>query len=171
MPKTGWIRRSAYGLLISASGLVIAACGSSSHSGSGADPALKLARCMRAHGLSNFPDPTPGGGIRIGPGINPASPAFRSAQASCRGLLPGGGPGSGHPSAQARTQMLHLSECMRQHGISGFPDPTTSPPAKPSGYGLALGRDGVFVAIPKTIDPRSPAFRQAAAACGFPAPP
>jgi hypothetical protein len=63
-----------------------------------------------------------------------------------------------------------MSECMRAHGISDFPDPTLSPPSNPAGYGLALGRDGVFIAIPKTIDVRSPAFKQAAAACGFPAP-
>jgi hypothetical protein len=164
MRKTGWIT-------LTASGLLIAACGSSSDpnsSRSGADPALKLARCMRAHGVSNFPDPSPGGGIQIGPGIDPSSPAFKAAQASCRSLLPGGGPGSGHPSAQDKAQMLQMSECMRQHGISGFPDPTLSPPANPAGHGLALGRNGVFLVIPQTIDTQSPAFKRAAAACQFP---
>jgi len=130
---------------------------------------------MRSHGVSNFPDPSPGGGglrIHIGPGsVNPQAPAFQAAQRSCNHLLPGGGPGSGHPSAQAKAQMLQISECMRAHGITDFPDPTTSPPSNPPGHSLALGRDGVFLVLPSTIDPQSPAFRQAAAACRFPAPP
>lgn len=149
--------------------LAIAACGSSAKpTASGGDPALKFARCMRAHGVSNFPDPTPGGGIQIGPGVNPSSPAFRSAQTSCNKLLPGGGPGSRRPTAQDKAQMLHMSRCMRGHGISDFPDPTLSPPSNPAAYSAAVGRNGVFIAIPKTIDAQSPAFKQAAAACGFP---
>jgi hypothetical protein len=166
-------RRVAFMVAVVFCGLVLAACGSSGKpSTSGPDPALKLARCMRAHGVPNFPDPTPGGGIQIpdSSGINPQSPAFQSAQTSCGKLLPDGGPGRGHPSAQDKAQMLHISECMRGHGISDFPDPTPSPPSNPSRYGLALGRDGVFIAIPKTINTRSPAFKQAAAGCGFPLP-
>jgi hypothetical protein len=156
-----------------ACGLAIAACGSSekpSASASGEDPALEFAQCMRAHGVPSFPDPSPGGGIQIGArsGINPFSPAFKSAQASCQKLLPGGGPGSEHPSAQAKAQMLQISECMRRHGISEFPDPTLSPPSNPADYSAVLGRDGVVLAIPNTINPQSPAFKQAAAVCGFP---
>src|SRR5689334_20738005 len=122
-----------------ASSLAIAACGSSAAStrspgktsASAYQGALAFSRCMRAHGLPNFPDPTSGGGIqlRITPnsGINPFSPAFKAAQASCHKLLPGGGPFSGRPTAQDKAQMLQISQCMRQHGITDFPDPTTSP--------------------------------------------
>ena len=41
---------------------------------------LKLARCMREHGIEQFPDPTDDG-IRITPdmGINPSDPAFQEA--------------------------------------------------------------------------------------------
>ena len=47
--------------------------------------ALAFARCMRAHGVPNFPDPTFSGGGPAGPqaGINPQSPAFRSAARVC----------------------------------------------------------------------------------------
>jgi hypothetical protein len=155
-------------------GLTIAACGASakpSASASGKGSPLAFARCMRTHGVTNFPDPTPGGGggvqIRVGSGVNPFSPTFRSAQTACRKLLPGGGPPSGHASAQARALMLRTSECMRAHGISGFPDPTTTPPSSPAGYSAVMGRGGAFIAIPRTIDVRSPAFMQAASACGF----
>jgi hypothetical protein len=155
-----------------ATGLLISACGSSgkpSGAASSGDP-LKFAQCMRAHGVPNFPDPSPnGGGIQIqaGSGVKPFSPAFMSAQSHCRSLLPGGGPPSGHASAQAKAEMLKTSECMRAHGISGFPDPTTSPPSNPGDFSVAMGRGGAFLAVPKTIDIQSPAFQQAAAACGF----
>jgi hypothetical protein len=56
---------------------------------------LKFSQCMRAHGLSNFPDPTfgGGGGVRIGlggaSGLNPSSPAFQAAQRACGSLQKG----------------------------------------------------------------------------------
>ncbi len=60
--------------------------------------ALAMSRCMRSHGVPNFPDPQfqtgPGGaiGVRIGgPGINPSSPAFQAAQKAC-GKIFGGAP-------------------------------------------------------------------------------
>jgi hypothetical protein len=62
--------------------------------------------------------------------------------------------------------MLEVSACMRKHGISGFPDPSTSPPSNP-GNSAILGNGGVYLAIPKSIDTSSPVFEQAAAACNF----
>lgn len=172
--------RLAITLTAVASSLVIAACGSS---GNSHDPpakssaslyqdALAFSRCMRAHGLTNFPDPnTRGGGINLqispGSGISPFSPTFKAAQAACHKLLPGGGPTSGHPSAQDKAQMLQISQCMRAHGITAFPDPTTSPPSSPTGSGAVLGRNGEFFVLPKSIDEQSPAFKQAASACKF----
>jgi hypothetical protein len=50
---------------------------------------LKFAKCMRAHGISNFPDPKLGGGpVTIGgSGIRIQSPQFLSAQHACQSLL------------------------------------------------------------------------------------
>ena len=81
--------------------------------------------------------------------------------------MPGGGPGgNGHPSKQAIEQMLDVSKCMRAHGVSGFPDPTTTPPTSPT-PGMMIGHDGVYLIVPSTINPGSPVFKQAAATCKF----
>jgi hypothetical protein len=51
---------------------------------------LKLARCMRANGVTNFPDPTTDGGgvgLRLGANIDSNSPQFQAAQKACH--MPG----------------------------------------------------------------------------------
>jgi hypothetical protein len=113
--------------------LAVAACGSSGSSGAttGSKPGsgVAFAQCMRTHGVPNFPDPSGGGGIRIPDGINPAAPSFRTAQAKCSNLLPGGGPPrSGGDLARNKAEMLAVSRCMRAHGVTGFPDPVSSAP-------------------------------------------
>jgi hypothetical protein len=62
--------------------------------------------------------------------------------------------------------MLAMSACMRKHGISDFPDPSSSPPSNPGNSGI-LGSGGYYLAVPKSIDTRSPAFEQAAATCNL----
>jgi hypothetical protein len=58
--------------------------------------ALAMSRCMRSHGVTNFPDPKfqsgPGGGLGIGiqlngSGIDPNSPVFQAAQKACAGIF------------------------------------------------------------------------------------
>lgn len=55
---------------------------------------LRLSRCMRSHGVPNFPDPqfTPDGGSKmtIGKGVNPSSPQFAAAKKACKGFLRNG---------------------------------------------------------------------------------
>jgi len=161
--------RSLVTLAALTSAVAVAACGSSSNASKSAhaSPFLAFSDCMRSDGVPNFPDPSPGGGIHLSSGIDPGAPAFEAAQAKCQKLMPGGGPGAQHPSAQAEAQTLKVSECMRQHGVSGFPDPTLKPPSNPTGYSIVEDRGGVVLAIPSTIDPGSPVLKQAATACGF----
>lgn len=152
--------------------VVIAACGSSGHKPNAASHAqsfLAFSECMRSHGVSGFPDPSPGGGINLdGTGINPAAPAFEAAQATCRKLQPGGGP-PGRASEQQKQQMVATSECMRSHDVSGFPDPTTrtTPPGNPQNYSIAEGIGDLWLLVPSTINVNSPAFTKAAKACKF----
>lgn len=145
----------------------LAGCGSSGGTGtgpqsSGVSAGVKFADCMRGHGVPNFPDPGPSHEVPIS-----QAPAGQSAQKSCQHLL-GNGLGSGPPSAQARAQLLQMSQCMRRHGVADFPDPRAgSPPSSLTGYSLILGTGGYILAIPSSIDPSSPRFKQAATACNF----
>ena len=44
---------------------------------------LREAECMRADGVTNYPDPLPGGGFNIPSTINPQSPTFLAAANAC----------------------------------------------------------------------------------------
>jgi hypothetical protein len=171
-PVTARGHRRALAISVAAASCVIAlaACGSSSRSDSRAgDQAagIRFADCMRSHGVPNFPDPSAGGGgIEIPSGVNPQSPAFQSAQSACSALMPG--PlFHGHASEARKLEMLKLARCMRAHGFSTFPDPTSAPPAPGTGFGIAFGAPGSFIAVPQTML-QSPGFNQAASQCGFP---
>ena len=153
--------------------IAIAACG-----GSGARPSASstpygpknspasLSRCMRAHGLSNFPDPVAGSGGEGFPegllvssdgsltvdGASFSGPALKSAEKACQEFLPPSGP----PPALSESQKLAalaFARCMRTHGVPDFPDPTFS------------GRGGKQIAL-GSGNSQSPAFQHAAAACG-----
>jgi hypothetical protein len=178
--------------------LALAGCGGSSSptvahisSGKGASPAssegggsspespasleqagVAYAKCMRANGVPNFPDPKAGGGFLFHArgGMNPSSPAFKAAQAKCRHFMPPG-PGSGPPpSPQTLARFLKVARCMRQHGVYDFPDPRTSVPSNPfgSGSGVISDIEGVILVFGSTLDEQSPVFTRAAAACTFP---
>jgi hypothetical protein len=135
--------------------------------------ALKYARCMRANGVPNFPDPNAGGGFlfQVGTGVDPSSPAFQAARAKCQKLLPSGGIAAGsttHPSARWLAHMMKVAQCMRRHGISDFPDPTTTVPSLRGFVGVISDIEGAILVFPASLDTQSPLFKQAAAACGFP---
>jgi len=52
---------------------------------------LRFARCMRTHGLPNFPDPAANGhGIQMNIPGDPNSPQFQSALRACRAVAPPG---------------------------------------------------------------------------------
>jgi hypothetical protein len=152
-----------------------AASSSSTAPGGGGSGPLAFARCMRASGVPNFPDPEPGPGalFSVPAGANPASPAFRSAQAKCEKLMGGGPPVPGsrtHPSAQTLAKLLRIARCMRRHGVPEFPDPQTSVPANPfgGGQGEITDFDGAILLFPATMNLQAPAYKQALTACGAP---
>ncbi len=168
--------------LLLALALPLAACGSSNKTATGASGAnasaqangIKLANCMRANGVPNFPDPTTssGGGIQIqqsdrggsGPstevnGVPVNGPAFQTAMQKCHAYLPSGG----HPPPGGvnvvRQKALRFAECMRAHGVSNFPDPQVSS-TPGGGVGVRIG------GAKSGINPQAPAFKSAQRACG-----
>jgi hypothetical protein len=82
--------------------------------GSGPDPAqvqrvraqaLEFARCVRSHGVPNFPDPGSDGRIPdpATVGINQGSPTFEAANRACRNHRPPYMPSNAQYNAYART--------------------------------------------------------------------
>jgi hypothetical protein len=155
-------------LAVVGSAALVGACGSSgkpSGGGPTGGPLLKLAHCMRANGVTDFPDPRPTGGLVIPNNINPESPAFLSAQHACA-RFGGTPPQGGKFSESEKLELLDAGRCMRKHGLPRFPDPTTAPPLPPAPgthTGNVIGGGGLYLVLP----PQSPAFKQAAAACRF----
>jgi hypothetical protein len=91
--------------------------------------ALAFARCMRAHGLTNWPDPDSNGAFdksklqQAGYGVAQVQALEEGA---CNNLLPtqAATPSPVHITAQERQDYLSAAACMRSHGITNFPDPT-----------------------------------------------
>lgn len=58
---------------------------------------LKYAKCMREHGIKDFPDPKPDGSLQIqskpGSDLDPNNPLYKKANDACKSFLPGGGAG------------------------------------------------------------------------------
>jgi hypothetical protein len=153
---------------------VIAACGSTrppSGTTAAASPTydanVKVAQCMRSHGVSNLPDPTAavagqaGGGfsIQMSPGsstitingISVSRPAYPTAAKTCHlsgAIVPVGLTGA------MEQQMIAKAHCLRTHGIPNLPDPTFGPNGR-----------GVKFSPPAGFNPQSPAALEAAKAC------
>jgi len=58
---------------------------------------LKYAKCMRARGVSDFPDPKPDGTLQLqaepGSDLDPNNPVFKKADDACKQYLPNGSKG------------------------------------------------------------------------------
>ena len=151
--------------------LAVAACGggggtsASAQTGSGpGQGTVTFAKCMRGHGVPQFPDPgapAPAGssisilGAQLPPTIDIKAPAFRSALNTCMNRFL-----AAHPrppvSAARKAGVLKFAECMRAHGVPNFPDPKF-----PAGGGIAIGS-------PPSVAANSPAFEHAQQVCGNP---
>jgi hypothetical protein len=136
-------RGSVPAVAIMAAVLGLAACGlgsgGSSHAGaSTGSPStnsqlLAYSRCVRSHGVPNFPDPDSSGNLPANAkDLMRSSPQFPAASTACQQLLPDGG----QPTQAERQQQLQqdwsqyrqFAQCMRDHGVPNFPDPTADPP-------------------------------------------
>jgi hypothetical protein len=116
--------------------------------------AMAYSRCMRSHGISDFPDPNGSGrgfsfDMHGGPNsdLNHNNPQFQAANQACQKLLPGGSTAP-HQSPQKIAEEARLAACMRSHGFPSFPDPNSQGAFNFSG-----------------IDRNLPAFRSALKTC------
>jgi hypothetical protein len=91
-----------------------------------ADAALKFSQCMREHGMSWFPDPQSGsGGLQIKVPAGQDKAKVDAAMAACKKFMPNGGTPEKMNPAQLE-QARQMSQCMRDHGITNFPDPNAN---------------------------------------------
>jgi hypothetical protein len=126
--------------------------------GGNATEALAYSQCMRAHGVTDFPDPNAQGMIQISGGptsdLSPNNPTFEKAQNACQSKMPTPSPAQ---QAQALKNALKMAQCMRDHGITDFPDPQSGPGGRIS---LSLhGSPG------SDLNPNDPAFQRAQKVC------
>jgi hypothetical protein len=150
---------SVIALVVMSCAIALAACGSTMSATTAASlnpsattaqrAALRFSQCMRAHGVTNFPDPTAKGQSPTSDHVNKRSPAFQTAVQAC------------HPQMTVMAdlkpktspaQELREAECMRTHGVPNFPDPLRG-----GGYDY-----------PGSINPNSPAFQRASNECQKP---
>jgi hypothetical protein len=91
---------------------------------------LAFSRCMRSRGVPNFPDPIGNGGIpkETPRQLGVSDPKYRAAQSACAHLLPNSGGAHGLSPDQVQqlaNGMRSFARCMRSHGVSSWPDPST----------------------------------------------
>jgi hypothetical protein len=171
----------AVGLLVAAcgsspGGVGVAGAGSSGNTTTGQSPpsgpsknaALAFSRCMRAHGVPDFPDPNGNGQIAISTNspssdLGPNSPQMKTAQEACKSLMPG--PGTPAQQHQALAGALKFAQCMRAHGVA-VPDPT--PQSGPQTGSQSGGAGGGSRSTGP--DPNSPQFQAAMKVCQHYAP-
>jgi hypothetical protein len=90
------------------------------------EKAAKFSECMRANGVSDFPDPNalgdfPAYGVSMTPAV------WTKAVAACKALQPPGTLSAKLTPAQ-ESAALKFAQCIREHGVPDFPDPVNGHP-------------------------------------------
>lgn len=149
--KTGGnrsLRRAGALAAVAAVAVLAAACGGSAPPSQSAPTyvqVLALTKCMRSHGVPNFPDPDASGGYSLtangsltgagGSSVDINSSQAQAAYGDCRHLLPGGPSISQLEQDEQQEQqqqakmlpvMLKYVHCMRSHDVPNFPAPGQS---------------------------------------------
>ncbi len=166
---------------------LVAACGGAGgHGNDGAGAAsstsagLKMAACMRSHGVPDFPDPSSSsGGTQIqqssnngsssisvdGVTLNVSAPAFQKAMQECQKDQPQGPALSSSQLASVRKGALAMAKCMRAHGVPNFPDPQVTTGPGGHGVGIKIGVQASGSGGAGALNPQSPAFQAAQKVC------
>jgi hypothetical protein len=141
--------------------LLAVACGGGSNAPVAAgdtayQTAAAYARCMRAHGAPNWPDPDRDGHFVKTPANRADFSAPASAYRACQHLLPHGGRLTTAEQQKIIPLMLKFTACMRSHGIADFPDPVVDAQGVTSRITPASQCD---------LNPSAPRFQAARQAC------
>ncbi len=117
--------------------LIAAGCSSGGAGGTSTnatahEKAVKFSECVRANGVSAFPDPDASGeltidGVANGSSLDPNSATFKKAISACKNLEPPGFTGRKR-SAQEQDCALKFAQCVRENGVRDFPDPVKGEP-------------------------------------------
>jgi len=118
---------------------------------------LAFSRCMRTHGVANFPDPNSSGGLPKDQvaSLQASDPQFPAARRACGHLLPNGGQPTNAQAQQAWNDMRNFAHCMRSHGVPNWPDPTVTSPQD----------NRPFFNLPNRIDPNAPQITSSVNTC------
>jgi hypothetical protein len=142
-----------------AAAVAVAGCSSSSSSAgsttgttsTGSARLAQFAHCMRAHGVTDFPDATAQGTFNLPQGMT-TEPQFASADQSCKSLAPPGSLSQQAPTTAELNKAAKFAACMRRNGERDFPDPA------PNGrFQLNGGAN--------PVDPNAPQFKSAMTVC------
>jgi hypothetical protein len=119
--------------------------------------ALKFAQCMRDNGIADFPDPdvSDDGGMRISVPEGTSPQQAEAATKLCAQYLPNGGQPA-KPDAATLEKLRKFSQCMRDHGLPDFPDPSAD-------GGILIQRDDTNGS--PALSPDDPTFQAAQSAC------
>jgi hypothetical protein len=166
-PRRGWptTARTASAIigLVSLT-LLAAACGgrppstggSSGSANTKVSQVLAFARCMRSHGVTDFPDPNGSGALpKRQVAIAGNNPQFVGAHRACGHLLPNSGQPTQAQVQQAFNDMRNFAQCMRSHGVPDWPDPTVTSPQD----------NRPFFNTPASVDPNAPQIATKISAC------
>jgi hypothetical protein len=131
------------------------ATGRGSPGNSASASAVAYSACMRSHGVPNYPDPGSDGNLPKGnaQAFGVSDSQYQASERACKRLLPssdttftaslnqclmtGDCP---HAVVQrALTEGLRFAQCMRNHGVPNWPDPTVDSMGRPSFQTAAAG--------------------------------
>ena len=86
---------------------------------------MKFAECIRAHGVSDFPDPNEKNQFEYGVSVTRA--VWTRATTACKDLQP---PGTltAKRTPKQQSASLRFAQCIRENGVKDFPDPVNGEP-------------------------------------------
>jgi hypothetical protein len=132
--------------------------------------ALAYSRCVRSHGVPNFPDPDSEGNVPASAlrALGVPKRALLVGDEACKHLLPGSGGDAGTRGDQQKLAFaLEAARCMRRHGFPTYPDPPTPSPSS-QGSGTRFEGTGIDTKSPRFQTTEKACERQARTALGLP---